>query len=112
MQRSTTTPVGQRSRRAKPATGGLLNRASSRSFTCCRRRSFVAVFLLYPVVITVWQGFTDYDGITDPVFIGFDNYRRLFADSALPALAAQHADLDRRGGGLAGRRSASSSRSP
>ena len=41
---------------------------------------FVAAFLLYPVVTTIWQGFTRYDGITDPVFVGLDNYVRLFAD--------------------------------
>ncbi len=42
---------------------------------------FVAVFLLYPVVTTVWRGFTEYDGISDPVFVGLDNYAHLFADA-------------------------------
>jgi ABC-type sugar transport system permease subunit len=42
---------------------------------------FVAAFLLYPVVITVWQGFTTYDGISDPVFVGLDNYGHLFGDA-------------------------------
>ena len=42
---------------------------------------FVAVFLLYPVVTTIWSGFTEYDGITDPVFVGFQNYMHLFADA-------------------------------
>lgn len=42
---------------------------------------FVGAFLLYPVVVTVWRGFTQYDGITDPVFVGLDNYAHLFADA-------------------------------
>jgi ABC-type sugar transport system permease subunit len=42
---------------------------------------FVAVFLLYPVVTTIWRGFTKFDGITDPVFVGFANYLQLFADA-------------------------------
>jgi ABC-type sugar transport system permease subunit len=42
---------------------------------------FVGVFLLYPVVTTIWRGFTEYDGITDPVFVGLDNYLHLFADA-------------------------------
>ena len=64
---------------------------------------FVGVFLLYPMVTTLWQGFTRFDGITDPVFIGFDNYRRAVRRPALPHLAPQHADLDRRRGDLPGR---------
>jgi multiple sugar transport system permease protein len=42
---------------------------------------FVGVFLLYPVILTFWQGFTKYDGITDPVFVGFANYIELFQDA-------------------------------
>jgi len=41
---------------------------------------FVGAFLLYPMVVTAWRGFTTYDGITDPVFVGLDNYAALFAD--------------------------------
>jgi multiple sugar transport system permease protein len=42
---------------------------------------FVGAFLLYPVVTTIWTGFTEYDGISDPVFVGFANYLHLFADA-------------------------------
>jgi multiple sugar transport system permease protein len=42
---------------------------------------FVGLFLLYPVALTIWRGFTEFDGITDPVFVGFDNYLHLFADA-------------------------------
>jgi multiple sugar transport system permease protein len=42
--------------------------------------AFVGYFLLYPMIVTLWQSFTRYDGITDPVFIGFGNFRALFLD--------------------------------
>ena len=42
--------------------------------------AFVGIFLLYPMVVTLWQSFTSFDGITDPVFNGLENYRELFAD--------------------------------
>ena len=41
---------------------------------------FVGAFLIYPMVITTWRGFTQFDGITDPVFVGLQNYADLFAD--------------------------------
>lgn len=41
---------------------------------------FVAAFLLYPMVVTFWRGFTRFDGITAPVFIGLSNYTALFSD--------------------------------
>ena len=47
---------------------------------CCRPRSSSAAFLLYPMVVTLWQSFTRFDGITDPVFVGFDNFGDLFVD--------------------------------
>src|SRR5882724_3728693 len=42
---------------------------------------FVAVFLLYPMVLTLWRSFTRFDGITAPVFIGLENFRELFIDA-------------------------------
>ena len=41
---------------------------------------FVIAFLLYPMVVTVWQSFMHDDGITTPSFVGFENYTNLFAD--------------------------------
>lgn len=41
---------------------------------------FVAAFLLYPMVVTFWRSFTHFDGITDPVFVGLQNFRDLFVD--------------------------------
>jgi ABC-type sugar transport system permease subunit len=42
---------------------------------------FVGFFLLYPMVLTLWRSFTRYDGITPPVFVGFENFRELFVDA-------------------------------
>jgi ABC-type sugar transport system permease subunit len=42
--------------------------------------AFVVIFLLYPMALTLWQSFTRFDGITDPVFVGFENFRELFVD--------------------------------
>jgi multiple sugar transport system permease protein len=43
--------------------------------------AFVGFFLLYPMVVTLWQSFTRFDGITAPQFIWFDNFRDLFHDA-------------------------------
>jgi ABC-type sugar transport system permease subunit len=32
------------------------------------------------MVVTLWQSLTRFDGITDPVFVGFDNFGELFVD--------------------------------
>ncbi|MCX5477930.1 sugar ABC transporter permease [Kaistia geumhonensis] len=41
---------------------------------------FVVLFLLYPMVLTAWRSLTRFDGISDPVYIGFENFRTLFQD--------------------------------
>jgi len=43
--------------------------------------AFVAAFLLYPMVVTVGQAFTHWDGITEPVFVGLQNFSDLFSDA-------------------------------
>ena len=40
----------------------------------------IAVFLLYPIVAVVYFSFTDYNIVTPPVWVGFDNYTRLAKD--------------------------------
>ena len=42
--------------------------------------ALVGIFLLYPMVFTLWQSFTDADGLRVPAFIGLANYKRLFGD--------------------------------
>lgn len=39
-----------------------------------------AVFTLWPVLYSAYLSLTDYDVLTDPEFIGLDNYRRLLED--------------------------------
>ncbi len=43
---------------------------------------FVGVFLLYPAAYTLYASLTNWDGLNPPQYIGFDNYSRLFQDSA------------------------------
>ena len=42
---------------------------------------FVIAFLLYPMVVTVGQAFTHWDGITEPTFVGLQNFTDLFGDA-------------------------------
>lgn len=39
------------------------------------------VFSIYPILRTLYLSFTNFDGFTDPQFVGIDNYKRLFGDS-------------------------------
>lgn len=39
-----------------------------------------ATFIIIPAIIGVYYSFTDFDGLRDPVFIGFENYKNLFTD--------------------------------
>ena len=39
------------------------------------------VFSIYPIIRTLYLSFTDFNGFTDPQFVGIDNYKRLFSDS-------------------------------
>jgi ABC-type sugar transport system permease subunit len=42
--------------------------------------ALITIFLLYPMVFTLWQSFTNADGLIAPKFIGLANYARLFGD--------------------------------
>jgi putative chitobiose transport system permease protein len=42
--------------------------------------ALIAVFVLYPIGAVVYYSLTSFDIITPPVFVGFDNYRKLAAD--------------------------------
>lgn len=41
---------------------------------------FVGIFLLYPVVYTIYVGFTKWDGLNPPQFIGLQNYVQMFQE--------------------------------
>jgi len=43
------------------------------------------VFVLYPLVATVYYSFTSWTGLTEPVWVGLDNYRQQFSDPRLLA---------------------------
>lgn len=40
----------------------------------------LSVFLLYPLVATLYYSFTDYSVLLPPLFVGFENYIELFQD--------------------------------
>lgn len=41
---------------------------------------FVGIFLLYPVVYTIYVSFTKWDGLNPPTFIGLQNYLQMFQE--------------------------------
>jgi len=43
------------------------------------------VFFVWPAVIGLGYSFTDYNGVSDPTFIGLENYTELFGDSTFYA---------------------------
>ena len=42
--------------------------------------ALIGVFVVYPILAVVYYSFTDYDIVRPPVWIGLDNYARVFAD--------------------------------
>jgi putative chitobiose transport system permease protein len=42
--------------------------------------ALIGVFVVYPILAVVYYSFTDYDIVRPPVWIGLDNYLKLFAD--------------------------------
>jgi multiple sugar transport system permease protein len=38
------------------------------------------IFTLYPILYTLYLAFTSYDGFSNPVFIGIQNFQRVFTD--------------------------------
>ncbi|MCI3244179.1 carbohydrate ABC transporter permease [Streptomyces spinosisporus] len=47
--------------------------------------AFFGVFVLYPIGISVWYSFYDYDGLTVGTPVGWGNYTAVFTDSQLRA---------------------------
>ncbi|HLO36286.1 MAG TPA: sugar ABC transporter permease [Candidatus Deferrimicrobium sp.] len=42
--------------------------------------ALIGVFVVYPIIAVVYYSFTDYDIITPPVWVGLDNFTRVFQD--------------------------------
>lgn len=36
-------------------------------------------FVVYPLIRSAYSALTSYNGLSDPKFIGFDNFRRMFS---------------------------------
>ncbi|WP_049579063.1 carbohydrate ABC transporter permease [Streptomyces sp. SBT349] len=43
----------------------------------------IALFQLYPMITTTVASFMDWDGLTSPTFVGFDNFQRLLFDDSM-----------------------------
>jgi putative chitobiose transport system permease protein len=41
----------------------------------------LGAFIFYPMLQAIWMSFTDYNMITDPSYVQFDNYKDLFQDA-------------------------------
>jgi len=42
--------------------------------------ALLGVFVVYPIIAVVYYSFTDYDIVRPPVWVGLDNFQKLFAD--------------------------------
>jgi putative chitobiose transport system permease protein len=42
--------------------------------------AILGAFIFYPMLEAIWLSFTDYNMVTDPKFIGIENYQNLFQD--------------------------------
>jgi putative chitobiose transport system permease protein len=42
--------------------------------------ALLGIFVVYPIIAVVYYSFTDYDIVRPPVWVGLDNFQRLFAD--------------------------------
>lgn len=65
---------------ASPATARMIRRVEPYLYVV-PAALFVAAFLLYPVVVTVWQSLTHDDGINPAYFVGLANFHDLFTDA-------------------------------
>jgi multiple sugar transport system permease protein len=69
-------PIGRSARRAwRPA-------ELARFLYLLPMVALVGAFLLYPAADTFWVSFTNWNGLNNASFIGFQNYSRLFSDPA------------------------------
>ena len=51
---------------------------------------FFFVFTLLPVILSIILGFTNYDMLSKPSFVGFDNYMRMFFDDDVFMIAIKN----------------------
>ena len=54
--------------------------------------ALIAVFVVYPILAVVYYSFTDYDIVTPPVWVGLDNFVKVFGDETF-WLALTHSFL-------------------
>jgi multiple sugar transport system permease protein len=76
--RSRLSSTGERLR--PDANGSTRERLTALAFIAPALLGF-GVFYLWPTLRGIWFSFTEYDVFNAPVFVGLDNYRRLFQDA-------------------------------
>jgi raffinose/stachyose/melibiose transport system permease protein len=89
-QHATTAPAATKaSAGRRPHRPSLRSRLSSVSWISllyvAPALAFFAVFVLYPIGISVWYSFYSYDGLTVGTPVGWGNYTAVFTDSGLRA---------------------------
>lgn len=72
--------ISSKAKQHKHAAGRRLGGSISPYFYLLPALLLVSVFLLYPVVFTVYLSFTKYDILTPPKWVGLNQYKVLFQD--------------------------------
>ncbi|MFJ4834510.1 carbohydrate ABC transporter permease [Streptomyces sp. NPDC088747] len=78
-------PDGNRSRRRLPLVSYLSSLSWSSLLYVAPALTFFAVFVLYPIGVSVWYSFYAYDGLTVGTWVGWGNYTAVFTDHQLRA---------------------------
>lgn len=71
-----------RSRDAKSRRRGLRQPIAAPIILVSANAILFLLFFVWPAAIGIGYSFTDYNGVTDPNFVGLANYAQLFADSS------------------------------
>lgn len=77
--------TARRPRRRRPYRSSLSSLSWSSLLYVAPALAFFAVFVLYPIGVSVWYSFYDYDGLTVGTPVGWGNYTAVFTDSGLRA---------------------------
>lgn len=70
--------------RKQGALSRFLNKESVSGYVCSAPFIFgFLMFLLVPIVLSIYYSFTDYNILSDPEWIGLDNFKEMFTDDPL-----------------------------
>ncbi|MFJ3763060.1 carbohydrate ABC transporter permease [Streptomyces sp. NPDC090080] len=80
---TTATPNRDDPPRSHPLTAYLTTRSWSSLLYVAPALAFFAVFVLYPIGVSVWYSFYAYDGLSEGIYVGWANYSDVFTDPEL-----------------------------